>query len=97
MPINSHYSYPPGHTVVQLRLIMHVVLTSWIKLPPTFAGFIAYVQRFDVVSGPRPDPVTGMHVLKRSLRADGSRMEDIVPVEQLRCLSSSLSPLWPPL
>ena len=30
------------------------------------------------------DPVTGMYMLKRALRADGSRIGDIVPLSRLR-------------
>jgi hypothetical protein len=30
------------------------------------------------------DPVTGMHIVKRALRVDGSRIGDIVPLSRLR-------------
>jgi len=66
-----------------------------LKLIPCLETFVAYVQRFDVipqapstsVSSPKrlqPDPVTGMYLLKRSLRSDGSRLGDIVPLLQCR-------------
>ena len=74
-----------------MRLVPHP------NLPPV-AGvdkFIAYVQRFDIIPQPpsttvssprqpRPDPVTGMYLLKRSTRSDGSRLGDIVPLSQCR-------------
>jgi hypothetical protein len=87
-----------GHTVAQVRLIMYIVLPDGFNPPPPrgLESFIAYVQRFDVIShlpiaqasissrGPRPDPMTGMHALKRSLRSDGTRLGDIVPISQFR-------------
>ncbi|KAF7981980.1 hypothetical protein HWV62_30801 [Athelia sp. TMB] len=57
-----------GHSAAQLRLILHVRGTD---------TFLAYVQRFDIVSQstrvgnstrslPKPNSVTGMYVLKRA-------------------------------
>jgi hypothetical protein len=62
---------------------------------PIFNSFLAYVQRFDFVmpsasstptpqKGPRPDHATQMLVLKRSTRADGTRMGDVIPLSHLR-------------
>jgi hypothetical protein len=58
-----------------------------------------YAQRFDIIpqlpptgqgqsneKGPYPEPSTGMHLLKRARRTDGSIMGDIVPLAQLRTL-----------
>ncbi|KAF7981243.1 hypothetical protein HWV62_34611 [Athelia sp. TMB] len=75
-----------GHSVAQLRLILHVRGTD---------TFLAYVQRFDIVpqstrvgnstrSLPRPNSVTGMYIMKRAVRADGSRLGAIIPVSRLR-------------
>jgi hypothetical protein len=62
--------------------------------------FLAYVQRFDVVSQPPPtllavpgqeppfpDPATGMFVVKRSTRSDGTRVGGIVPVDRFRVVA----------
>jgi hypothetical protein len=58
-----------------------------------------YAQRFDIVpqlpptglgqsneKGPYPEPSTGMHILKRARRTDGTIIGDIVPLAQLRTL-----------
>jgi hypothetical protein len=62
----------------------------------TVAGldtFLAYVQRFDIIPQrsatstarrPQPDPVTGMYLVKRGLRSDGSVIGDVVPLSQCR-------------
>jgi hypothetical protein len=86
-----------GHRVVQLRLIFCIVHPSGSAPPaesPT-SSFLAYVQRFDMVPQARstgsntgrgiaPEASTGMYVLKRSIRADGSRMGDIIPLSHIR-------------
>ncbi|KAJ7651861.1 hypothetical protein B0H17DRAFT_1147535, partial [Mycena rosella] len=75
-----------GHTVGYLRMIMRAV-PQGSDPPPGTAGFLAYVQRFDVVSrgdGPCLDPGTGMYRLKRARRADGTIMGDILPLDHLR-------------
>ena len=67
---------------------MHTVVPRGSRPIPEQDLFIAYVQRFDVVSSSssrgRPDSVTGMYHLKRSTRSDGSRMGDIIPISQFR-------------
>lgn len=58
-----------------------------------------YAQHFNIVpqlrptgqgqpneKGPYPEPSTGMHLLKRARRTDGSIMGDIIPLAQLRTL-----------
>lgn len=83
-----------GHSVVQLRLIFRVVNADHTE---TLAGtdrFLVYVQRFNIVSqinqgmpasaGPKPDPTTGMFVLKRAQRSDKTMMGDIVHLSQVR-------------
>jgi hypothetical protein len=57
-------------------------------------SFLAYVQRFDIIPqinpsfsarpGPFPDPATAMYLLRRSTRADGCRLGDVVPLDQVR-------------
>ncbi|KAJ7481071.1 hypothetical protein B0H11DRAFT_1724567 [Mycena galericulata] len=93
---DSEYKWPSsglaGHAVCQLRMILRVVPRRD-RLPPAgTSGFLAYVQRFDIVpqmngSGERgtfPEQATGMYLLKRARRADGSIMGDIVPLDRLR-------------
>ncbi|KAF9777296.1 hypothetical protein BJ322DRAFT_1135060 [Thelephora terrestris] len=72
-----------GFFVGQIRLIFHPIWTLKTKLP----FYLAYVQRFDIVSQPYmprgqqtvPDPITGMYVLRRARRSDGSPMGAIIP------------------
>jgi hypothetical protein len=50
--------------------------------------YLAYVYRFDIVPQPYmprgqqtvPDPITGMYVLRKARRSDGSPMGAIVPL-----------------
>ncbi|KAJ7689105.1 hypothetical protein B0H17DRAFT_1296203 [Mycena rosella] len=75
-----------GHTVAQIRLIMRPV---WGKsLKPLTTAYLMYAQRFDVVSqsGSRMgrEPSTGMYILKRATRADGSRMGNVIELENIR-------------
>ena len=50
--------------------------------------FLAYVHRFNVVPQQRmPDqvhPGTGMHLLRRAVRSDGSRIGGVIPITQVR-------------
>ncbi|KAJ7725009.1 hypothetical protein DFH07DRAFT_871814 [Mycena maculata] len=82
-----------GHTICQLRMIFRVV--PWRDSQPVSgtSRFLAYVQRFDVVnqtdpatnmSGPIPEPASGMYHLKRARRSDQSIMGDIVLLDRLR-------------
>ena len=89
-----------GHCIAQLRLIFSIVHLSGSAPPPEspMNSFFAYVQRFDIVpqayspSGPSsntrrgnfPEASTGMYVLKRSVRADGSRTGDVIPLSHIR-------------
>jgi hypothetical protein len=83
-----------GHSVAQVRLIMRIVPNKGCPQQVGTEEFLAYVQRFDIVPqlnpsfsarpGPYPDPTTSMYLLKRSTRADESRLGDIVPLRQLR-------------
>ena len=86
----------PGHCVVQIRLIFRIVHPpdSVVPLGSPTASFLAYVQRFDVIPqapssgsntrGHVPERATNMYVLKRSTRADGARLGDIVPLSHIR-------------
>ena len=63
--------------------------------------YLIYAERFDIIpqlthltstSRARcPDPVTGMYVVKRATRSNGTRMGDVVPLTQIR----STAPLIP--
>ena len=68
-----------GHTVVQVRLIFRVLRTD---------SFLAYVQRFNHTSPPPTCSTTegaaGLHVLKRVVRNNGSRVGEIIPLRHLR-------------
>ena len=81
--------------MVQIRLIFRVVPPPDSAPIPASDMFLAYVQRFDIVPqnrsltagsprGPYPDPVTKMYILRRSVRADGSRLGDVIPLTNLR-------------
>lgn len=83
-----------GHLIVELRLIFRIVPSpkSSLIIPD---HFLTYVQRFDVVPQPTPQSTTrglqpesssGLNVLKRGKRTDGSVIGDIVPLFQLRAL-----------
>ncbi|KAH7917007.1 hypothetical protein BV22DRAFT_1052756, partial [Leucogyrophana mollusca] len=78
-----------GHTVAQIRAILHPLSSrqehrrSWDK------EALAYVERFDIIpqpDGSLVDRATQMHVLKRALRSNGQPMGDIIPLKQLRSL-----------
>ncbi|KAJ7808909.1 hypothetical protein B0H14DRAFT_3090219 [Mycena olivaceomarginata] len=80
-----------GHTICQLCMIFRVVPNHGRPVPPGTTGFLAYVQRFDIIpqqinkrSVVCPEPASGMYQLKRARRADGSRMGDIIPLDRLR-------------
>ncbi|KAF7333223.1 hypothetical protein MSAN_02429600 [Mycena sanguinolenta] len=94
---NSRFQWPAsgleGHTVCQLRMIFRVVPRDGYAQPAGTDGFLAYVQRFDIVpqlnpstqlKGAFPEPASGMYVLKRAKRVDGTRQGDIIPLDRLR-------------
>ncbi|KAJ7726477.1 hypothetical protein B0H16DRAFT_1332097 [Mycena metata] len=95
--IDDDYHWPrsglAGHAICQLKIIFCVVPRSGFVAPAGTDQFLAYVQRFDIVSqpnpegganGPFPESSTGMFQLKRSRRADGSVRGDIVPLHRVR-------------
>ena len=57
-----------------------------------FNSFLAYVQRFEIIpqtigatgGNLQINPVTQMYMLRRSTRADGTPMGDVIPLSQLR-------------
>jgi hypothetical protein len=91
--------FDSGHHIVQLQLIFRAVPSRIAPSAPGTDLFLTYVRRFDIVpqlnpaiqasssrKGLYPDPSTGMYVLKRSRRSDGTTMGDVVPLGQLRTL-----------
>ena len=88
-----------GHHIAQLQLIFRAVPSRIAPFAPGTDLFLTYVRRFDIVpqlnpavrapstrKGLYPDPSTGLYVLKRSQRSDGTAMGDVVPLEKLRTL-----------
>ncbi|KAJ7741685.1 hypothetical protein B0H16DRAFT_1728463 [Mycena metata] len=82
-----------GHTVCQIRMIFRVVPPRYTVPRPETKGFLAYVQHFKVVpqtnpmgggKGMLPEPASGMYLLKRARRSDGSIMGDVIPLDRLR-------------
>ena len=67
------------HSIVQLQMIF---------CPIHSEHFMAYVQHFDVVPQQgtvnHVNPVTGMHLLQRAVRSNGSRIRDVIPITQIR-------------
>ncbi|KAJ7889673.1 hypothetical protein B0H13DRAFT_1887943 [Mycena leptocephala] len=89
-----------GHAVCQLKMVFRVVPRNGFVSPVGTDQFLAYVQRFAIVSqidpvtqtrGSFPEPTTGMYQVKRARRAGGSPMGDIVPLKRLRA-SVELTP-----
>ena len=84
-----------GFDLAQIRLVFHPV---W-----DINVFLTYAERFDLVPQPThhggtirgycPDAVTGMYVAKRSLRSNGSRLGDVLPLSQVR-ISAPLIPRY---
>lgn len=75
-----------GYDVAQIRLIFCPV---W-----SVDTILTYVERFEIIPQPInygsvlrgvcPDPVTGLYIMKRSTRASGSRLGDVIPLLQAR-------------
>ena len=91
--------FDSGHHVVQLQLIFRAIPSRIAPSAPGTGLFLTYARRFDIIpqlnpaaqalstrKGLYPDPSTGMYVLKRSRRSDGTIMGDVVPLGQLRTL-----------
>lgn len=75
---------------------MRAVPRHGCKPAPGTDQFLCYARRFEVVPqlnprlsnerGPYPDPITAFYIVKRSRRADGTAMGDVVPLHQVRAL-----------
>jgi hypothetical protein len=62
---------------------MRVVPKKGQPPPPGMDGFLAYVQRFDLVS-PSPDPDSGLYRVRRAWRSNNTIMGDVIPLDRLR-------------
>ncbi|KAK7023105.1 hypothetical protein R3P38DRAFT_3317338 [Favolaschia claudopus] len=75
-----------GHTIAQIRLIMRPICEKSAQTPPL--PYIIYAQRYDIVpqngSPTGRDLSSGMYILKRSIRTNGSRLGDIVELDNIR-------------
>lgn len=84
----------PGHHVAQLRLIFRTVPHRRAPLHPCSSLFLCYAQRFDIIpqlnrgSLTQLEPTSGMHILKRAKRHDGTTLGDVVPLVNVRALVS---------
>ena len=94
MGVILHFSIPfpnvdvvfKGYDLAQIRLIFHPVWPVNV--------YLTYMERFEIIPQPIsyrsttrgicPDPVTGQYVVKRSVRANGSHLGDVVPLVQTR-------------
>lgn len=83
----------PGHSVVEVRMLFRPYWNAGSDVMDSNFPYLAYCQRFDIVLQsetpggrrlPIADPAAGMYVMKRALRADTSRIGDIVPLCRLR-------------
>jgi len=88
-----------GHHIAQLCLIFYAVPSRRAPYSPGTDLFLTYAQCFDIVPqlnptgqgqvnerGFYPEPSTGMYLLKRAHRTDGSIIGDVVPLAQLQAL-----------
>ena len=68
-----------GHSIIQLRMIFR---------PLSSEHFLAYVQHFNIVpqqgTVSNVHPRTGMHMLRCAVRADRSRIGEVVPITQVQ-------------
>ncbi|KAI9569833.1 hypothetical protein HD554DRAFT_2019623, partial [Boletus coccyginus] len=60
-----------GHSVVQLRMIFRPLQSDHL---------LAYVQRFDIVLRCATHPAASMHLLRRAVRSDSTRIGDVIPI-----------------
>jgi hypothetical protein len=88
---------------MQMRIIFRPI---WGDTLPIGDHNLAYVQRFDIMPqpssstpnstrGPGRDLTTRMYILRRSLRSDGSRFGDIVPILRIR-VPAQITPRFGP-
>ncbi|KAH7918498.1 hypothetical protein BV22DRAFT_1134543 [Leucogyrophana mollusca] len=81
--VDRNHQWPKSG--MEVRLIMCPILV-WGQRRRWMDRFLVYVQRFNIIpqSGSTRDPVTGLHILRRAQRSNGTPMGDIIPLSQLR-------------
>jgi hypothetical protein len=89
-----------GHTIADTCVIFRIVPSSHRHSDKisqhVYNRFLAYVRRYDIVNQPNPEntslrgiypePNTGLYLLRKSTRANGEWLGDIVPLDQIRAL-----------
>ncbi|KAI6004712.1 hypothetical protein EDD15DRAFT_2384724 [Pisolithus albus] len=91
MNVDDQWQWPSsglqGHAIVHVRLIMCPVLPRGSSGVNWFSDhFLIYAQRFDIVpqGNSSVERTTGLHVLKKAMRASGSELGEVFPLDQLR-------------
>jgi len=98
--VSLHRNILVGHTIADICIIFRIIPSSHRQSEEStqhvYNRFLAYVQRYDIVKQPNPhntslrgiypEPNTGLYLLKKSTRANGERLGDIVPLDQIRAL-----------
>lgn len=90
------------HTVAQVRMVFRPIWDNSVPDALMESSYFVYVQRFDIVPRrtgttniPQPsatrDPYTGMYLLKRASRADGTRLGGVLPLQHL-CTPIEVTP-----
>jgi hypothetical protein len=89
-----------GHIIADICIIFRIVPSSHRHSEEisqhVYNRFLAYVRRYDIVNQPNPENTslrgtypetnTGLYLLRKSTRANGERLGDIVPLDQIRAL-----------
>ncbi|KAF8422301.1 hypothetical protein L210DRAFT_880301, partial [Boletus edulis BED1] len=91
MNIDDQFKWPSsglqGHAVIDVHLLMAPAAPKGSGGISVFSDrFLMYANRFDIVPQ-RNSPVdrtTGLHVLKRATRANGSLLGEVFPMDRLR-------------
>ncbi|KAF8869226.1 hypothetical protein BD779DRAFT_1480172 [Infundibulicybe gibba] len=91
------YSGIKGHSVAQIRIIMHPILKPGFRSHLSLDKFLAYVQHFDIVPqttrafpgtrtsrGRFPEPSTGLYVLKRAKHANKVAKGSVICLDTVR-------------
>ena len=89
-----------GHIIADICIIFRIIPSSHRHSEDVtqhvYNRFLAYVRRYDIVNQPNPEntslrgvypePNTSLYVLRKSTRANGELLGDIVPLDQIRGL-----------
>ncbi|KAI5987694.1 hypothetical protein EDD15DRAFT_2389474 [Pisolithus albus] len=91
MNVDDQWQWPSsglqGHAIVHVCLIMCPVLPRGSSGVNRFSDrFLIYAQRFDIFpqGNSSVERTTGLHVLKKAMRASGSELGEVFPLDQLR-------------